>query len=228
MEEHGTNSLLRNAQFFLGIVTGSNEQHLFRNQEQCAPDPIIIGKDIEKYRINFSGHYFKYDNSALQQVAPKYFYKTKNKIVYKFIGKKLTFAIDPKGYYTLNNVNGFIPDTENLSAEYLLALLNSQAIQYYYEKSFFTVKVLRGNLEKLPLIMVPKADMKTVSKLASEASTSDSPTSIAQYSQQIDDIFFSAYKISDREINNYIERPDDEESIDERRLNSQIINRLNN
>ena len=143
--------LENNATFFLGIVTGDNESHLSTTCTQSHPHPIVIGKDISPFKISFSGHYFNYEPEKLQQVAPQQYYKTENKILYKFIGKKLTFAMDYDGLYTLNNVNGFIPELDSCTPEYLTALFNSSVMQYYYDNTFFTVKVLRGNLEKLPI-----------------------------------------------------------------------------
>lgn len=140
------------ARFFLGVVTGNNSHHIIRRQSHTNPDPIIVGKDLAPYSIKFSNHYFNFDPQNLQQVAPQKLYKAQKKILYRFIGKRLTFAIDSKGYYMLNNVNGFIPHMDDYWPEALVSLFNSKLMQYYYEKSYFTLKVLRGNLESLPIL----------------------------------------------------------------------------
>ena len=199
INEHGKLYLENNARFFLGIVTGNNGEHLSLTQNNASPDPILIGRDVEQYKVNFSGHYFNYNPDALQQVAPQHFYTTKNKVLYKFIGRKLTFAIDYDGYYSLNNVNGFIPEIENCSPEYLTALLNSPVMQYYYDKNFFTLKVLRGNLEKLPLKLCGRTDMNTISDLSRTAGQTDSPQERMRCISQINDMFYSSYGIKDRE-----------------------------
>jgi methylase of polypeptide subunit release factors len=199
IHENGSASLLNNAQFFLGIVTGANDHFLSKNKSDNHPDPILIGKDIDKYRISYSGNYFKYSTDSLQQVAPQHVYSTKGKILYKFIGKRLTFAVDNTGYYTLNNVNGFIPQIGNCTPEYLTALLNSPIIQYFYEKNFFTVKVLRNNLEKIPIQILPYYEMKRVSKLSETASLTTSTAERDTTIEQINDIFFHAYGISEKE-----------------------------
>jgi predicted RNA methylase len=199
IKERGFLSLKNNARFFLGIVTGSNNQFLSNDYSIHHPDQILIGRDIEKYKVTYSGTYFKFDPNKLQQVAPKAYYSTKKKILYKFIGKNLTFAVDDTGYYTLNNVNGFISEFSNCDPEYLVALLNSPVIQYFYENSFFTVKVLKGNLEKLPLKILAQKEMKRISTLSQQVSTSNSIIELEKYTDQINDIFFHAYGISDRD-----------------------------
>jgi type I restriction-modification system DNA methylase subunit len=199
IQENGTSYLLNNAHFFLGIVTGANDHFLSKNRSDHHPDSILIGKDIDKYRISFSGNYFKYSTDSLQQVAPQHLYSAKGKILYKFIGKRLTFAVDNTGYYTLNNVNGFIPKIDNCTPEYLTALLNSPIIQYFYEKNFFTVKVLRNNLEKLPIRILPHLEMKRISKLSETAASTTSTSERDASIDLINDIFFHAYGISEKE-----------------------------
>jgi methylase of polypeptide subunit release factors len=194
----GDITLENNARFFLGIVTGANKTFLQNKKDDLHPDPILIAKDIDKFRINHSGHHFKYCPESLQQVAPRDCYLNKTKIIYKFIGKKLTFAYDNTGYYILNNINGFIPRSDLGSPEYIVALLNSSIVQYYYEKSYFTIKVLKGNIEKIPLRFVSTIDMKKVSIL-SESMSHATAQGREKFMERIDDIFFSAYGISDKE-----------------------------
>ncbi len=183
--------------FFLGIVTGNNGYHITNIKNEDHPDPIIIGKDVEKFRINFSGHYFKYNVATLQQVAEQQCYLTCNKVIYKFIGKKLTFAVDPHGYYTLNNVNGFIPLSSELDPDILVALLNSRLLQYIYETQFFTIKVLRGNLEKLPIKIINSSNKKLLQKLSLTLRNETSEDKRKILMDSIDDIIFHEYNIND-------------------------------
>lgn len=187
------------AQFFLGIVTGNNPKYIAPAYSDMTPDPIIMGKDVSPYKINHSGHFFKYDPKILQQTAPKNLYESKDKIIYKFIGKKLTFAMDREGLFTLNNVNGFIPDMDTVSAEAMLAILNSSLIQYFYEKSFFTVKVLRGNLERLPIKKLSTPARKMLSDLAKEAMETDGLSRTKEIQDTIDDIVFHEYDIAEKD-----------------------------
>lgn len=191
--------LADNAKFFLGIVTGNNPQLLRSHASKEFPDPIVIGKDISQYRIDFSGHHFKYDPDNLQQIAPRDLYLTKNKLLYKFIDKKLVFALDRKGYYSLNNVNALIPQVDNIAPECLLSLLNSRVIQYYYEKNFFTLKVLRGNLERLPLKKLSKSSQKRIGSLSAMVIESSSGKSAVECREEIEDIIFYEYGIKDKE-----------------------------
>ncbi len=199
IEEQDCIYLKNRARFFLGIVTGSNPAHIRKHFSAGHPDPILLGKDVSQYRIEFSGHYFRYDPGSLQQVAAKELYLARNKLLYKFIGKKLIFALDREGLYSLNNINGFIPVGGDMEPECLMALLNSRVIQYYYETNFFTIKVLRGNLEQLPLKKLSRDGRSTLKALTTELMESGRSASGPSIRENIEDIIFHEYGIKDRE-----------------------------
>jgi len=196
--------LQNNALFILGIVTGNNKKYLTTDKKDDRYFPIIVGKDIAKYKINFSNHYFIYNKDLLQQVAPKEYYAVPEKIIYKFIGEKLTFAYDDKQHFTLNNANAFVPKIEKLKTKYILALLNSKLIQFFYSKSFFTVRVLRGNLEKLPLVYTTPEKQDEIIRLVDVAVASKNNDELNKIIEKIDDKVFELYNINDQQKKNII------------------------
>ena len=94
---------------------------------------------------------------SFQQTAPEQFYRAPEKLFYRFINKKLTFAYDNTGLLSLNSCNIVIPNIPGLSVKYVLAVLNSSVAQFFFEKKFHSVKVLRSHLEQIP---IPMADEK--------------------------------------------------------------------
>lgn len=198
IENQNCHYLKNKAKFFLGIVTGNNSRYISNARNDNNPDPIIIGKDIQQYRITYGNHYFHYKPDELQQVAPQNYYLTKNKILYRFIGRKLIFALDVLGYYSLNNVNGFIPLSCENSPEILLSVLNSKVMQYYYQNIFFTLKVLRGNLEKLPIKIISPDVQKRLKVLATNLMSNEDPIH-SRERDNIEDIIFHEYNIRDKE-----------------------------
>lgn len=189
--------LENNARFFLGIVTGDNERLLFDHYTDEHPDPIIRGRDLRPYRIESGSGYFRFNPAEVQQAAPESCYRTRNKFLYRFIGSRLTFALDREGVFSLNNVNGFIPTGITISNEAMLAMLNSSLMQYYYQNSFFTVKVLRGNLEKLPLRIPDRGTQDQLARLVQSLENEAPGASTRGLLENIDDIVFHAYGIND-------------------------------
>lgn len=193
--------------FFLGIVTGNNTKYLSKTQNSYYTEPIIIGQDLSQYSLHFSNNYLHY-TEELQQVAPKQYYTTKNKILYKFIGRRLTFSLDTEGYFSLNNVNGIILNDSSMNIETVISLLNSWIVQYYYDKMFFTVKVLRGNLERLPLKIIKSSNQKKISDIFYRMIHDESSSmKKREYRETIEDIILSEYQISDQnayQLNDYV------------------------
>ncbi|MBN1501026.1 MAG: N-6 DNA methylase [Spirochaetes bacterium] len=199
MENQECLFLKDNATFFLGIVTGENDRFIKKGYSPETPDQIITGKDLTPYKIHFNDNYFKYDSVKLQQTAPRHLYETQSKFIYKFIGKKLTFAIDNNRYFTLNNVNGFIPESLDIDKNALLGILNSRIIQYYYQKNFFTVKVLRNNLEKLPLIKLSDDSESRIASYVEDILQTDSLYTQKNLTENIEDLLLHEYNLRDNE-----------------------------
>lgn len=133
----------------LGIVTGDNRNKLKRVPEPGF-EPIYTGKEIERYRLRTPENYLLYDRTNLQQIAREEYYRAQEKLVYKFISSKLVFAYDDTGSLFLNSANILIPSVPGMSIKTVLAFLNSALFQFYYSRIFGEVKILKGNLVKLP------------------------------------------------------------------------------
>ena len=189
-----------NALFFLGIVTGNNNRHLTKTNGDPRQNRILVGSDVNKFKINFSGNYFIYDKDQLQQVAPKGYYLEPEKLLYKFISSKLIFAYDNQSYFMLNNINGVIPRIKEMRSRYILALLNSKLMQYYYASSFFTVKVLRGNLEELPLLLASEQEQLEIEKMALEAEKATNESGFEKTTKMIDEAIYSLYELSGKDV----------------------------
>lgn len=133
----------------LGVVTGDNKNKL---SAICLPgmEKIYTGKDILPYRLKCAQNYLNFDRNELQQVAKDEYYRAKEKLVYKFISNKLVFAYDNTGSLFLNSANILIPKIPNMSVKTVMAFLNSELYQFLYMILFSEIKVLKGNLMKLP------------------------------------------------------------------------------
>ena len=102
------------------------------------------------------------DFEKFQQVAPTHKYRAKEKLVYKFISKKLSFVYDDQQRLTLNSANIVIPNFKHISTKTVSALLNSSLFQFIFAKKFNSVKILKSHLEALPF---PEMESNTNDKL---------------------------------------------------------------
>lgn len=157
--EHIT--LKDNAEWALGVVTGDNKKHLSDKKNQTN-EPILTGKDIRRFAFREATNFIEFEPAKFQQVAPESRYRAKEKLLYKFISKELVFSYDDRQTLTLNSANILIPSIKNYPIKTILALLNSTLFQFIHQKKFGALKVLKGDLEKLPFPLIPTETHETI------------------------------------------------------------------
>lgn len=170
---------LSNSIWALGIVTGNNKEKLTtvpnKNYEK-----IYTGKEISPYRLKPSKYYINYDRSQLQQVAKDEIYRTKPKLIYKFISNKLVFAIDETASLFLNSANILIPNIPNMSIKTIAAFLNSELYQYLYMKLFREIKILKSNLLELPFPEIDHQTNEKITKMVDNIISGESDDAVLQ------------------------------------------------
>ncbi|HNQ68093.1 MAG TPA: TaqI-like C-terminal specificity domain-containing protein [Bacteroidales bacterium] len=143
-------TLQNKANWALGIVTGNNHKYCINTQKE-GHIPIYKGSDITKAGLKQPSTYISKDFSKFQQVAPLEMYQSAEKLIYKFISSDLCFFYDNQQRYILNSANLLIPVDIDISAKQLTSLLNSEIMNWLFKKLFSTHKVLRSDLELLPI-----------------------------------------------------------------------------
>jgi len=139
------------ASWGLGIVTGNNKKFVKHSPER-GYIPVYKGADIQRGKLKDASNYIPSDMNLYQQVAPLKIYEAKEKLVYKFISSKLHFFYDDKQSFFLNSANILIPDKDfPVSVNVLGELLSSEFMNWFFHLIFNTHKILRGDLESLPI-----------------------------------------------------------------------------
>lgn len=144
-------TLENRAQWALGIVTGNNAAFISKYPKEGFL-PVHKGADITRKGIRAASHWITEDFSKFQQVAPLRYYQAREKIVYRFIGSDLCFAHDTQQRYFLNSANMLIPNKEfGISFAELTFLLTSKVMNWLFNRLFKTHKILRSDIEALPV-----------------------------------------------------------------------------
>ncbi|MGE5559377.1 MAG: N-6 DNA methylase [Bacillota bacterium] len=156
------------ALFGMGIVTGDNRRFVAEKPLNALYQPVLLAGDIQRYIHGAHRKYVEYNRAVLQQVAPHSLYAADEKLIYRFISKRLVFAYDNKQHLILNNANLLIPQIPLMSVKYILALMNSRFLQYIYENTFSALKVLRSNLENLPLVIPSKRELINIEEIITQ------------------------------------------------------------
>ncbi|MFA5095332.1 MAG: N-6 DNA methylase [Candidatus Paceibacterota bacterium] len=163
------------AEWALGVVTGDNKKHL-SDKKTKTNEPILTGKDIKKFTAISASNFIEFNPDNFQQVAPEYKYRAKEKLIYKFISKELVFSYDDKQTLTLNSANILIPKVDNYPIKTILALFNSSLYQLLYQKKFGAIKILKGDIEQLPLPIIDKGKHKDIERIVNKLLDNTKPT----------------------------------------------------
>ncbi|SCY32103.1 TaqI-like C-terminal specificity domain-containing protein [Butyrivibrio sp. INlla14] len=158
-------TLKDNCDFALGIVTGANST-LLSDTYSNGLEPIIKGKDISKYSISVGNTYTAFSPDKYQQVAPISLYRAQDKLFYRFIANEPVVALDRNALLSLNSANIMVPHVNGYSNYYIMAILNSSAMSFYYRHTCKNLKVLRSTLETLPIPICDEVTRKEITKMS--------------------------------------------------------------
>jgi len=186
-------TLFGNAAWALGIVTGNNKKYIL-DAKSYGAESIVRGSDVYQFNLAEPNSFIRFAPKDFQQVAPERFFRATEKLIYKFISKKLVFAYDNKKRLTLNSANILIPAVPGMSIKVVLAFLNSAVFQYIFQKRFSTHKVLRGDLEKLPFPMIDKSTHDKIEELVNLVLNGDIIPAELEY------LLFATFNLTDQEI----------------------------
>ena len=145
-------TLKGHATWGLGIVTGNNAK-MCKRSHRPGLKPVYRGKDIVPGRLKAAYYYINpNDFPRYQQLAPLSMYHAPEKLVYRFISSDLVFYCDTHQRYILNSANMLVLDGDfPLKAKQLAQVMNSPLTNWLFKQLFHTHKVLKGDLEMLPL-----------------------------------------------------------------------------
>ena len=144
-------TLKDNADWALGIITGNNNK-ICHNENREGLVPIFRGKDIFKDKIAEPSLFIDKNLEGCRQVADISYYEAEEKIVYRFISNNIICHYDTEQRYILNSANLFIlKEGFPLSHKQVSDLLNSDFMNWLFRSIFNTHKVLRSDLELLPI-----------------------------------------------------------------------------
>ncbi|MCX5776471.1 MAG: N-6 DNA methylase [Candidatus Firestonebacteria bacterium] len=121
---------------------------------------VLDGRNINRYSLNWNGEYLKYDIKAIHSCKREDIFLSKEKLFFRRVGNGLIASYDKEQYYALNTlivINMKI--SSEYSLKYILALLNSKLLNFYYQKFLKSTKkvfseIQARQVEQLPFRMI--------------------------------------------------------------------------
>jgi len=144
--------LTKDVKWGLGVVTGNNKKFC-HTEISPSTEAIYTGADIVSIDdLKPAKRFISPRFEQYQQVAPEKMYRAKEKLIYKFISNKLCFFYDDEQRLILNSANMLITAKGfPISMRQLAFLLNSDIMNFVFRSIFNTHKILRSDLESLPI-----------------------------------------------------------------------------
>ena len=94
---------------------------------------LLDGRNINKYSVTWTGEYLDYCLERIHSCKTKTIFEVPEKLLFRRVSANLIFTYDNNQYYALNTIVVVTLKGEKyISLKYLLALLNSKLLNFYY------------------------------------------------------------------------------------------------
>jgi len=213
-----------------GIIQGKVADRLFLdNPIDNRSKPLLFGEDVTKYFIRFNGNWVNYKPSEMMKLEVKrrgegvrhgLWMRTpgifeRPKILTRQTADEIIGSYDNQNYYYSNTLHGTAITDSSYHPFYILALLNSKLMTWYYRsttaeegKVFAQIKI--ALLRLLPIKTSKKTEQKLFIELVDkilvitkDADYLQNPAKQAQvreYEKQIDRMVYELYGLTEDEI----------------------------
>ncbi len=139
-----------------GFKTGDDEQFIHSSMKYKESKPFVRSAGVRKYWTETPTEFVWYvpekmtQNRKTARPGDKERFESE-KIIVSRMGKSLVADYDSGGLY-VKDAMLLLKKDKNLSLKYLLGIINSRLLTYYYQKFFITIDVLKNALLSLPII----------------------------------------------------------------------------
>jgi len=150
-------------ELIFGVVITKNKDEVVSETPVDGYKPFLEGRDIGPYLIRPVHQWLNYTASLLHRArTPKVFEAPEKLLIQRITGgsRPIKAAYDNKQYYNKESINNIILNRDSqFSVKYVLALLNSSLINWYYNSQFtnestLTVNISKEYLSKIPIKMI--------------------------------------------------------------------------
>lgn len=93
---------------------------------------VLDGRDVLRYAIRWSGNFLRYDVDKIHSCKREDIFLRDEKILFRRVGNGIVATLDTERYYALNTLVVVTPKTRQVDLKFILALLNSKLLNWYY------------------------------------------------------------------------------------------------
>jgi len=155
--EHNSHVLENYLGVYVGIVANGIKKFLSSDKLNSSYKKYLQGRHINQYKISPEKLFIRFDINKLHSNTDENVYLQKEKLLVRKTGNVLIAAYDSKQYYTDQSIYNLYPlKYKDLNLKYILALLNSKMMNFYFNKKMVTnpdvFPYIKGiHLKQLPI-----------------------------------------------------------------------------
>ncbi len=200
------NNLSDCVQIIRGFEFGFNHQSINKKSKGYK---VVKGENIKKYVVQETGFYVDADFSDSKTFKKEAYFLTNPKLLTRFVSNKLMFALDNVGYCNTNVVYNIIKKPAcTLDLKYLLALLNSRLLNFWFYNTYSNTDKLFPHIQKNQLSAIPIAEtsktnqtpiIKLVDKILKQKEKAPE-SDTTKLEKQIDKAVYKLYGLTKEEI----------------------------
>jgi hypothetical protein len=185
---------------------------------------LIKGEHIRKYVVNKSEYYVRADFNNRKLFKTSEIFLRTPKLLSKFISNDLVFAFDNKGLCNTNVVYNIHMKTRTDNIYYLLGLLNSRLISFWFRHVYINDDKIFPHIQKNQLMSIPialtntkikKNIINTVKKIISNKKKG---LWTLDLESMLDAYVFCTYKVSRKKMIHILHSIDSMRSVDRKKI----------
>ncbi len=197
-------------EMIFGVVITKNKNEVVSDKPIKGWKPFLEGREIGAYYIQEIKQWLNYEPALLHRARSREIFETPEKIIIQRItggSKPLKAAYDDQGFYNKESINNIILKTDSpVQTKFVLALLNSKLINWFYVNQFtnesnLTVNLSKAYLSQIPLVIPNKSDEKKIVSLVEIVLTMKQENiDSSSEENQIDQLVYQLYGLTEEEI----------------------------
>ena len=140
-----------------GIEIGGNSELIKKEKSDPSDVPILVGKNIARYRINFDNMFIKYPEDDKSNFKDRLIFETPKLLIQRIrnlsLKQRIVATFDQQNYFCTNTLRIGLPkkDFNTNTLKYLLAIINSDTVNFYFSRLFLNKDIYAYQLQRIPI-----------------------------------------------------------------------------
>lgn len=199
-------------EMIFGVVITKNKNEVVSPFPREGWKPYLEGREIGPYSIGEVKQWLNYDKKLLHRSRTPEVFEAAEKIMIQRItggSHPLKAAYDNQGLYNKESINNIILKSDSpVQTKYVLALLNSKLVNWFYTMQFTNESSLTVNLSKTYLAQIPLAlpekekerEIITIVDNILRIKKLDSSSDTSLLERKIDELIYDVYSLTPDEV----------------------------